>query len=509
MGEVKDVEKSNSSKMAGAGARQLTVRDMVAPLFRKKRVVLLTFFPIFALAILLAWGWANNYYASTMQVVVGRERSEPTVTSMQGAEASNSKAVTTDEVTSEVALLQGRDMLEEVVVECNLVEPSSESFWDKFDSRPPEVKKAAAVESATKRLSKKIKVEAQKTSHVIDLRYGKMGSPATPACVLQTLGKLYLEKHLRLQRPSGASDFFSQETNKYRQALADSETRLVNFSKTYGVAAPETLRSDMAQQLVMAQSNLYQTRQMIAADEERIENIKAQMASTPARSSTAESSISLSALLEQFKSNLLALQLKRTQLMLKYEPGYPLVKEADEEIAQTNKAIESAENERYVNTTTDRDQTFEYLRQDKARTEVDLASQRATAVALLNTIQGMKTEMVDLDVNSVKQAALVRDTKANEGNYLLYLNKREQERTSDALDQKRIANVAIAVPANVPVLPAYNPIVIMIAGFLFAVLAGMGAGYLAEFMDPSFRTPDEVANMLKLTVLATVPRRAA
>ena len=65
----------------------------------------------------------------------------------------------------------------------------------------------------------------------------------------------------------------------------------------------------------------------------------------------------------------------------------------------------------------------------------------------------MQLQMVDLDQRALKQADLLRDTKANEDNYLLYLSKREQERASDALDQKRIANVAIAVPPVIPALP--------------------------------------------------------
>jgi len=499
---------STPAKKPSHGDRQLTVRDMLAPLFRKRRAVILTFCAILALALLLALRWAPDYYASTMQVVVERERSEPTVTSLQGGAEANSKVVTTDDVASEVALLQGRDMLREVVLACNLVD-STHSFWDRFDSRPLELRKAAALESATKRIAKKLKVEAQKTSHLIDLRYAQSGSPETPACVLQTLGQLYLQKHLRLQRPTGASDFFAQETEKYREALANSETRLAAFSKTQGVSAPEILRTDMAQQLVIAQASLYQARQSIAADQQRIENIKAQMAVTPARSTTAESSLSASTLLEQLQASLLALEIKRTQLLLKYESSYPLVQEVDQEIEQTKKAIAGAETQKYINTTTDRDSTFEFLRQDKARAEADLASQRATAGALQNTVRGMQSEMVSLDVKAMKQAALLRDAKANEGTYLLYLNKREQERTSDALDEKRIANVAIAVPAFVPVLPAYSSAVILIAGFLLAVLGGMAAGYLLEFMDPSFRTADEVADVLKLTVLASVPKQVA
>jgi hypothetical protein len=50
-------------------------------------------------------------------------------------------------------------------------------------------------------------VEAEKTSDVIDVSYGKVGEPETPACVLQNLSKLYVEKHLQLLRPSGAANF--------------------------------------------------------------------------------------------------------------------------------------------------------------------------------------------------------------------------------------------------------------------------------------------------------------
>ena len=501
------MQNRGTKKMASYDSRQLTVRDMLAPLFRKKQVVLVTFLAILAGAILLAWTGASHY-ASTMQIVLERERSEPTVTPQQVSMQATNNIVTTDDVASEVALLQGEDMLREVVQTCKLDETHA-SFWDRFDSRDPELKKAAVLESATRRLAANLKVEAQKTSHVIDLSYGNTGSPETPACVLQTLGKLYLAKHLRLQRPAGAFDFFAQETDKYQQALAESERRLVDFSTTQGIAAPDILRTDMAQQLVATQANLYHTRQAIAADKQRIENIKEQMGVTPARSATVESSIAANLLLDQLQSTLLAAQLKRTQLLMKYDPSYPLVKEVEDEIAQTKAAIASAEEAKYVNKTTDRDPTFEYLRQDQARTEADLASEEATASALVSTIRGMQSEMVSLDLKAVQQAQLLREAKANESNYLLYLNKREQERTSDALDQKRMANVAIAVPAYVPALPQHSPLRVMLLGFLCAVLGGIGAGYLAELMDPSFRTPAEVAEFLNISVVTSVPRQAA
>jgi len=262
----------------------------------------------------------------------------------------------------------------------------------------------------------------------------------------------------------------------------------------------------LAQQLIATQGNLYQTRQAIAGHKQRIENVKAQMAVIPSRSFTTEASISANLLLDQLHSTLLASQLKRTQLLMKYDPSFPLVKEVEQEITETKDAIAAAEQTKYINTTTDRDETFEYLRQDLARTKADLASEEARASALQTSIHDMQLQMVNLDAKSVEQSALVREAKANEANYLLYLTKREQERTSDALDDKRIANVAIAVPAEVPILPARSPASIIFAGFWGALFLAIGAGYLAELADPSFRSPSEVEEILSIPILAAVPK---
>ena len=503
------MEKPAIKRQAPYDVPRLTLRDMLGPLFRHRLVVSLTFCSIFLASVLVAWRWASRYYVASMQVVVDGERLDPAMTPQPTAAIQETnKVVSTDDVASEAALLQGTDMLEEVALACRLVKDET-SALSALDSRSPEVQKAAALESATKALAVSLKVDVGKTSRVIDVHYGTTGSPESAACVLQTLGKVYLEKHLRLQRPAGALEFFAKETDKYQKALTQSENQLVQFSKSEGVASPEVLRATLAQQFVTTEANLHETHQKIAADLERLENLKKQLRQTPSRSSTAETSLAANALLEQLHSTLLASQLKRTQLLMKYDPSYPLVKEVDQEIEETNRAIAEAEQAKYVNTTTDRDPTFEFLRQDRAKTEADLASDQARASALQSSIHDMKVQMVDWDAKAVQQAALLREAKANEDSYLLYLTKREQERTSDALDDKRIENVAIAVPARVPALPAHSPSSVMLSGFWIAVLAAIAAGYLAEFADPSFRTPSEVEEALNVPILAAVPKRVA
>jgi uncharacterized protein involved in exopolysaccharide biosynthesis len=159
--------------------------------------------------------------------------------------------------------------------------------------------------------------------------------------------------------------------------------------------------------------------------------------------------------------------------------------------------------------TTDRDPIHEYLREDLAKTQTDLVSQRATSTAIAQTIDKMNIQMASLDGKAVKQTALLREAKVDEGNYILYASKREQERTSDALDEKRIADVAIAVPPVVPVLPAYGPFLVIFIGFFVSLFGSISSAFAADYLDPSFRTPKDVIDTLNIPVLASVPRKAA
>ena len=501
------MNKPSQSMKRDEGQQFRSVRDLLTPLFRHKRIILATFVGVSACSVFVAWFVASSYFVAEMQVVVDQGRADPAITSGQNAAMLNNKGVTPDEISSEIALLKGQDMLRTVAETCGLADRWSMS--DVLLPKDPARLKAARIQKAAIALEKGIKAEAEKASDVITVKYGALGNAETPACVLQNLGKLYLEKHLQLRRPVGSTNFFAEQTEKYRQDLAHVEGQLTNFSRDEGVAAPDVLRTDMAQQLTTSMAALHQAQEQIAADEERIKAVESQLQKTPERITTQQTSNAANLLLQQLEASLLTSELKRTQLLVKYDPTFPLVLEADEEIAKTQAAIRDAKELNYANHTTDRDPTYELLRQDVAKTQLDLASQTANAAAIANSIRTMRLQMIDLDAKAVKQTALVREAKANEANYLLYLSKREQERTSDALDQKRIADVAIAVPAVVPALPAFNPLLVAFGGLIFAILAGIAAGFAAEWLDPSFRTPLEVAEILKMPVLACVPRQVA
>jgi len=441
-----------------------------------------------------------------MEILVNRERVDPSVTSETTTQAPLTLLpLTEEEINSEAELLVSPDLLKEVVLANNLQEPEKKTLTASLF--PPQDEEWY-VSKAVDHLAKGLNIEVVKKTNMIEVSY-KSKDPKVAYGVVDKLASLYMEKHLAVHRPTGSYEFFAKETEKYRQALADSETHLASFGNTEGVVAPDIQRTDLAQDAMNSVAAFHQAQQAIAAAQQRIREEEAQMKATPSRSSTQQVSNTAELLLQQLETNLLAARIKRTQLALKYDPSYPMVQEADQEIAATEAAIANAKNTNYVNETTDRDPMYELLREDIGRTQADLASEQATAATLQHSIRSMQEEMVSLDQKAVKQSDLLREVKADEANYLLYLSKREQERTSDALDQKRIGNVAIAEPPMMPVLPAYSPLLVMLVGCFLAICLSVGFAFVMDYLDSSFRTPAEVFETLRVPVLGFVPKQSA
>jgi len=78
----------------------------------------------------------------------------------------------------------------------------------------------------------------------------------------------------------------------------------------------------------------------------------------------------------------------------------------------------------------------------------------------------------------------------------------------DALDERGIVNVAIAEHPVAPALPVWSAWAVLAVGFAAAGAAGTGAAFAADYVDPAFRTPDDVLAYLHSPVLASLPRRA-
>src|ERR1700723_1329664 len=263
----------------GNTRQEATMRDILTPLFRRRRLLILTFWGIFLGAIVAAFLLSSQYEAS-MEILVNRDRMDPVVTAEQFSQTTPvAPALTEEDINSEVELLQSADLLQQVVLANKLQDKEKDSILAKL---MPKKDEAYYVSEAVKHLGKKLKVDAVKKTNMIEVTY-QSSDPQTAYGVLNTLSTAYLEKHVTVHRPVGAYDFFAKETDRYQKALQDSEARLANFGHDEGIAAPDVVRTDLAQQVWISIAALDQAHRAIRSCRKLIRKLPRRKLQSPTR----------------------------------------------------------------------------------------------------------------------------------------------------------------------------------------------------------------------------------
>jgi len=488
---------------------RVTLRDAVMPLFRRRRLALTVFLGIFAGAV-LGGLLAPREYEAEMKILVNHSRVDAAVT--PDADAPPTAAVpevSEEDLNSEVELLKSRDLLEQVVVTCGLASQDGTSFG-RLTRRirhifgVAESNQGVLVARSVQNLQNQLIVDPLKKTALIRVAYDAR-DPQQAAYVLQTLARLYEEKHAAVHRSPGTFSFFDQETNRYRTELAAAEARLTSFDTKEGVVAPAEQEQLMLQQLSQFEADLHADDASAYAARARSLALESRSNAIPERQTTQMRKVDNAQLLADLESTLLSLELKDREMLIKYAPSYPPVKEVEEQIADARRAIATAQQSPVEETTTDRVPAKDWLTTELAKADADRAQFEGQAAATERVVRRYQDAAEQLDQKGSMQEDLARDVKTAGDNYLLYVHKREEARISDALDSKRIVNVSIAEAATAPAFPIGHLGWALVGGLFAAGISSVGTVYAADRLDPSFRNPEELRRYLDVKVLASIP----
>jgi uncharacterized protein involved in exopolysaccharide biosynthesis len=469
-----------------------TPRDLAATLFQRPRLVAVSFGLVLVATMLFVFFSAR--YESHFKVLLRRGRFDPVVSSQPASAMDFTRPdITEEELNSEVELLRDEDLLKQVVKMAGLIPADT-----------PDMERPAAIERAVRKLAHRLDVDALKKSNLIQVSY-KDTSPERAARVLAALSTLYVQKHTNLQRPAGEDQFFDQQTTEYEKRLHQSEAELVHFTRVRGVASAALERDIALQKLGEANAAYRQIDQDRVETERRISSLREQLKRFPSRSVTLNRWADNPEVLEKMKTHLLELQLKRTDLLSRFEPSYRLVQEVEQEIAETNASIAAEALTPVRDETTDKDPNYEWARMEMEKAQVQWDGLRARQTDASTQVASLHSFAEQMQSDSVDQQDLMRTAKTEEDNYLLYQRKREEARIGDALDERRILNVAIVEPPVAPALPEHSVVLYFLVAFVLAMVFSVGISFTAEYFDPTIRTPDEAYSLLEVPVLAWLP----
>jgi len=487
----------------------LNTRDLLAIGFRHQGLIVATFLLV-SIAVTLVGLSRPRMYEAVTKILVKRERAESIVTADETPNFQASQGVTEQEINSEIELLWSRDLHEQVVVANRLHEGQEESAWTALKKRltgssdePQDERRRIA--GAVREFETWFSVAPLKKSNLIHVTYASR-DPYMAVQIINTLNEQYLAKHLAVHRPVGAFAFFAQETTRYRNELEALQDRAADYGHGQGVVAVAAEKETALRQLTEFEADLERTRIQIAETQERIRALEREAGVTPERTTT-EIREASSGVLAQQRGALLTLELKRVELQQVFQPSYPPVQEVEKQIALTRAALADAEATPILEKTTALNQTHEWLTTELAKDKSALLALMARATQTSQSIQGYRQKARHLDGVQLVQENLVRDAKLAEQNYLIYSRKQEEARISDELDVQRIVNVAIAESPTVPFEPAGpGKALILLLALAVAFVCSVVVAFVVDYLDPSFRTPEEVRAFLGVPVLASVSK---
>jgi len=475
-----------------------TLRELAQVLFRQRRVFVCV--SVLVMVAVLLYVFAGARYQAQMKILVRRNRADAPVSAGVNAPLDLTRVATTEEeLNSEVELLRDDEVLRQAV------EANGAGGRDWLHFLRLGEGRAQRVERAARRLGKKLHVEPVKKTSLITVSYSS-SDPQQAAKVLQSVANAYLEKHTVVQRPGGEVGFFEQLTGESRRDLDEAERKLAQFSAGHGVVAASQERDLALQKSSEMDASYRQTQVDLIETQQRVSELEARLATQAERTTTQVRIADNPELMKALKSNLLDLQLKRTQLLTKFEPSHRLVQEVDRQIVQAEEAITTENTSPLRDETTDKNVHYEWAKSELQRAQVQLKALQARASATATQQAAYRAMTRQLGDEVITQDDLLNTEKAAQESYLLYLKKQEEARMADALDQRGIVNVAIAEQPVAPALPLWSTWFLLVVGVAAAGAVGTGAAFAADYVDPAFRTPDDVLAYLNAPVLASLPR---
>jgi uncharacterized protein involved in exopolysaccharide biosynthesis len=484
-----------------------SLRDFLRILFKRKTQILVFFFATF-ITVAAGTFLTRPTFQAVAQILVKLGRENIYVpTSGSGSPVINYNRE--EQINSEIEILKSRSLAMEV-----LRKLGPESVYDDIGDGPSGIRAAilpskasstTPAEKALLKMQKALDVQGIKKSNVIEVSF-KHTDPQTAAAVVNQLANLFLDRHLDVYRTPQSYEFFQQQSEFLKTKLSEAEARLQDLKEQYDVTALNEQQSILLRQSAEMRTALNETLSRVVEVENRVGQLKQQLAAVPATIPQGEEIDNNPYLINTLEARLVELQLKEKDLLTKYTEESRLVKNVREEIRIVTRKLAENEQKRYGRTRTGVNPTHQQLQQELLRSQADYQALLAKSAAQRAQLSDYKKELDQLNRVETAYNQLEQQVDVDRQNYKLYLTKFEESRISDAMDTQKIASVSLIEPAQIPLKPVSpKKMLNLVLGLFLGALGGLGLAFFLEYLDDSLGEIDDVEEQLQLPVLGVLP----
>ena len=467
--------------------RQSSLRNFLYVIFKRK-IQIMIFLILTVGAITIATVVVKPTYEATAQILVkiGRENpyNPPNRTSNQVTNFSSD-----DQINAEIELLKGRFLTESVIESLGL-----QTIYKHLDHT-----------DAVLHFQKSLSIEGIKKSNLITIRF-KHHDPKTAAIIVNTLANAYRDQHLLVHKTPQLYNFFEEQSKILKTKLKQAEQTLKAFKRRNNVTALDEEQRLLLGQMAELRTELNRTLSQELETRNRITETQRQLDKTPKSIPQGEKIDHSALLISNLEAKLIELELRGKKLSAKYTPRSPLIQNVKEEITMVREKLGQQEAKRNRKSRIRTNTTYQRLQEELFRNQAEqqaLAAKKDTQYTQLTDYQKKLEQFsrIEGELNQYQQTVEVAHQ-----NYLLYLNKFEESRISDAIDSKKIANVSLVEPALPPrkqVSP--NVFLNIVLSLFLGGFGGLGLAFFRDYLEDRLEKPEDVEEALQTPVLASIP----
>ena len=422
---------------------------------------------------------ARPTYESELKLLVRQDRTDSAVTPTPNADTSRG-VLTENDVLSQVELIKSTDLLERVATESGLTSRLLTS-GDAQDE-------AQAVALATDDLRDDLDVSPIKRTWLIDVSY-RAEDRRTARHVLDTLARLYLEKHLTLHRPVRHLQLLHHPERAGQARAPGRAGKLVDYGRTNGVISASIERESILQKFVEFDGLRAQAAAAHLESSQRLSAVRSELESVPAQHVSEVKTSDDRGVTRDIRARILGLEARRTELLQKFTPTYRGVIEVEDQLRDARAALARAQDAPLKEETLAANPAREWLDTEQARVVADNAGGGSSHAVLRGHRQPVpKPRAAARGAQRRRARARARRCRPQKQKYLLYLQKAEEARISDELDRTRIANVVVAQAPTVDYEAKRNPSLAMLPVLLgISMLLSFAVAVAVDIRDPAVR----------------------
>ncbi|VTR64108.1 GumC1 [Desulfosarcina cetonica] len=457
-------------------------------IIKRRWILMVPFFIAMIVGIVLAIKLPKIYEASTLILIQPQRVPQNYVQPIVESDAGERINTLPQQVLS-------RTNLEKIIKDFNLFKNGEHSMFMED-----------MVGNLRKRISVNISTGRRRENDAFSISFQGQ-DPESVMRVTNALASYFIDENLRLREAQavGTSDFLESELQNMKSRLEEVEAQLKRYRESYMGELPEQLNSNL-QILDRLQEHLNESQQNLS-------EAKVRLAALQNTGSLSRETTVIIAQDPQRESNDIGqMRAELDSMLSRYTERHPDVVRLKARIAEMEKQAASGQQQSTTTSANSRSRqtaplSAEYriqyteILQEMKRLETDIADTRAQIANYQKRVENTPKREQEL-------LSLRRDYQNIQTTYDSLLERKLEAEIAVNMERKQKGEqFRIVDPAKLPqkpIKPDMRKLFIMIVGAGLAI--GGGIIFLLEFVDNSFKRPEDIEEDLSLPVLCTIPR---